>query len=95
GIKLYEYQPTNLHAKVMIVDDLWSSVGSTNFDNRAFRLNDEANLNIYSTDFAARMTRTFEADKLLSREITLAEWQARTRWVKFTDWFWSLFRQQM
>ncbi|MBC8010350.1 MAG: cardiolipin synthase [Burkholderiales bacterium] len=95
GVKIYEYQPTNLHAKVMIVDDLWSSVGSTNFDNRAFRLNDEANLNVYDAAFAARMTHTFEADKLLSREITLADWQGRTRWVKFTDWFWSLFRQQM
>jgi cardiolipin synthase len=95
GVKLHEYQPTNLHAKIMVVDDLWSSVGSTNFDNRAFRLNDEANLNLYSTAFAAQMTRTFEADKLASRAITLPEWQARTSRVKFTDWFWSLFRQQM
>lgn len=95
GVTLYEYQPTTLHAKVMIVDDLWSSVGSTNFDNRAFRLNDEANLNLYDAPFAAQMTRTFEADKRLCREITFAEWQARPRWVKFTDWFWSLFRQQM
>lgn len=95
GVKLYEYQPTNLHAKVMVVDDLWSSVGSTNFDNRAFRLNDEANLNLYSAPFAAQMTRTFEADKLACREITLSDWEARTPRVKFTDWFWSLFRQQM
>ena len=95
GIKIYEYQPTNLHAKVMVVDGIWSSVGSTNFDNRAFRLNDEANLNIYNREFAAQMTRTLEADKLKSREITLEEWRNRPWHVKVRDRFWSIFRQQM
>src|SRR6185503_18770981 len=52
GIALYEYQPTMYHTKVMVVDDLWTSVGSTNFDNRSFRLNDEANLNILDAQFA-------------------------------------------
>ena len=52
GVEIYEYQPTMYHCKVMIVDDLWVSVGSTNFDDRSFRLNDEANLNIYDSDFA-------------------------------------------
>ena len=51
-MKIYEYQPTMYHCKVMIVDDLWTSVGSTNFDNRSFRLNDEANLNVLDADFA-------------------------------------------
>ena len=46
GVKIYEYQPTMFHCKTMIVDDVWVSVGSTNFDNRSFRLNDEANLNV-------------------------------------------------
>jgi cardiolipin synthase len=95
GIKIYEYQPTNLHAKIMVVDGIWSSVGSTNFDNRAFRLNDEANLNIYNREFAAQMTRTLEADKLKSREITLEEWRNRPWHVKARDRFWSIFRQQM
>lgn len=95
GIKIFEYQPTNLHAKVMVVDGVWSSVGSTNFDNRAFRLNDEANLNVYDREFAAQMMRTMADDKLKSREITLDEWRSRAWHVKFRDWFWSLFRQQM
>jgi cardiolipin synthase len=95
GIKIFEYQPTNLHAKVMVVDGIWSSVGSTNFDNRAFRLNDEANLNVYDREFAAQMTRTLADDKLKSREITLEEWRSRAWHVKLRDWFWSLFRQQM
>ncbi|HTO03307.1 MAG TPA: cardiolipin synthase, partial [Opitutus sp.] len=95
GIQIFEYQPTNLHAKVMVVDGVWSSVGSTNFDNRAFRLNDEANLNVYDREFAAQMTRTLANDKLKSREITLEEWRSRPWHVKLRDRFWSLFRQQM
>jgi cardiolipin synthase A/B len=95
GVRIFEYQPTNLHSKVMIVDGLLSSVGSTNFDNRSFRINDEANLNVYDAGFAQQLTRTHDHDRGLSREISLAEWQARSRWVRFTDWFWSLFRHQM
>lgn len=48
GVKIYEYEPTMYHAKVMIIDDVWVSVGSANFGNRSFRLNDEANLNVFS-----------------------------------------------
>lgn len=96
GVRIFEYQPTNLHAKVMVVDGLWSSVGSTNFDNRAFRLNDEANLNIYDAGFAAQMERTLEADRQVSKEITLEEWQTSRTWVeKIRAAFWGLFRQQM
>jgi cardiolipin synthase len=95
GIKIFEYEPTNLHAKVMVVDGIWSSVGSTNFDNRAFRINDEANLNVYDRDFAAQMERTLENDRAASREITFAEWENRPWHVKLRDSFWALFRQQL
>ncbi len=95
GVKLYEYQPTNLHAKVMVVDGLWSSVGSTNFDNRAFRLNDEANLNAYDREFAAQLEQTFAADRAKSVQITLEAWRARPWTQKVSDRFWALFRQQM
>ncbi|MEO5717647.1 MAG: phospholipase D-like domain-containing protein [Chthoniobacterales bacterium] len=71
GIKLYEYQPTMLHVKLMIVDDIFVSVGSGNFDNRSIRLNDEANLNVVDRGFAAQQTKLFEMDKRRSREITL------------------------
>jgi cardiolipin synthase len=53
-INIYEYQPTMFHCKYMIVDDLWVSVGSTNMDNRSFKLNDEANLNIIDRDWAKK-----------------------------------------
>jgi cardiolipin synthase len=77
GVQMYEYQPTMYHCKVMIVDGLMTSVGSTNFDVRSFRLNDEANLNIYDKAFAARQTRVFEADLTQSRRITHQAWKAR------------------
>ena len=95
GVRIYEYTPTTLHTKIMIVDGLWSSVGSTNFDNRSFRLNDEANLNVYDSAFAQQLTRTFEAAKRHTREITLEAWRSRPLQTKLADRFWSLFRQQM
>ena len=77
GIQISEYQPTMFHCKVFTVDGLLVSVGSTNFDNRSFRLNDEANLNIYDEGFAAQETRVFEADLKLSKPITLEAWKNR------------------
>jgi cardiolipin synthase len=77
GVAIYEYQPTMYHVKVVVVDETWTSVGSTNFDNRSFRLNDEANLNILDAEFAAAQARIFEEDKARSRRITLEEWRRR------------------
>jgi cardiolipin synthase len=73
GIKIYEYQPTMLHTKLMIVDDKFVSVGSGNFDNRSIRLNDEANLDVLDSDFAAQQLHLFELDKRRSREVTTSE----------------------
>lgn len=77
GVEMHEYQPTMYHCKMMIVDGLLVSVGSTNFDPRSFHLNDEANLNVYDGAFARRMTEVFEADLQRCRRITLADWQRR------------------
>jgi cardiolipin synthase A/B len=77
GIEIHEYQPTMYHCKVMVVDALWISVGSTNFDSRSFELNDEANLNIVDAPFARRQIEVFEQDLARSKEITLAQWQQR------------------
>jgi cardiolipin synthase len=77
GVAIYEYQPTMFHVKVAVVDEIWTSVGSTNFDNRSFRLNDEANLNVFDTDFAEGQARVFEEDKQRARRITLEEWRRR------------------
>ena len=71
GVKIYEYQPTMVHVKLIIVDDTFVSVGSGNFDNRSIQLNDEANLDVLDRDFAAHQTRLFELDKKQSYRMTL------------------------
>jgi cardiolipin synthase len=77
GAKIHEYQPTMFHCKTLIVDRLLVSVGSTNFDNRSFRLNDEANLNVYDRDFAGKATAVFEQDLKRTHEITYEAWANR------------------
>jgi cardiolipin synthase A/B len=77
GAEIYEYQPTMYHVKVLIVDDLFTTVGSTNFDSRSFSVNDEANLNVYDREFALQQARIFERDLARSRRITLEEWEQR------------------
>jgi cardiolipin synthase A/B len=79
GAEIYEYQPTMYHCKVLIIDELWTSVGSTNFDNRSFVINDEANLNVYDASFAREQVRLFERDLAQSRRVTLDEWRSRPR----------------
>jgi cardiolipin synthase len=91
GAEMYEYQPTMFHCKLMIVDGLMTSVGSTNFDVRSFRLNDEANLNVYDAHFAERMTRVFEADLARSRRTTLDQWLARPRTEKWREHALTMF----
>lgn len=90
GIHIYEYQPTMLHAKQLIVDEAWVSIGSANLDNRSFRINDEANLNILNDDFAREQFTLFDADKAHSRRITYEQWLRRPFGEKFSDWFASL-----
>ena len=95
GIAIYEFQPTMFHCKVMVVDDLWVSVGSTNFDNRSFRLNAEANLNVLDRGLALQERRAFEKDRLRSRHITLEEWHRRPVLDRVGDWFAGLVGSQL
>jgi cardiolipin synthase len=73
GVKIYEYQPTMMHVKLMVVDGVFVSVGSGNFDHRSISLNDEANLDVLDRGFAAEQTRLFDKDKRRSRLIRLDE----------------------
>ncbi len=77
GVRIYEYQPTMFHCKLMIVDGEWVSLGSSNFDNRSFRLNDEANLNVLNGPFAREQVRMFEQDKEKAHEINYTAWLKR------------------
>ncbi|MBN3857069.1 MULTISPECIES: cardiolipin synthase [unclassified Paraburkholderia] len=78
GVQMYEYQPTMFHCKLMVVDEYLVSVGSTNFDSRSFKLNDEANLNIYDRDFAREQTALFDQDIGHAKRITLEDWRRRS-----------------
>jgi cardiolipin synthase len=95
GVEIYEYQPTMFHCKVMIADGFLVSTGSTNFDNRSFRLNDEANLNVYDPAFAAEMTKVFEKDLASSRRITLEQWENRPAMEKVVEHTMSLVGHQL
>jgi cardiolipin synthase len=77
GIQIAEFLPTMFHVKCLVVDGLLVSVGSTNFDNRSFRINDEANLNILDRDFAAEQARIFDADWARSRPVSFSQWANR------------------
>lgn len=95
GVKLAEYQPTMYHVKALIVDDLLVSVGSTNFDNRSFSINDEANLNILHAGFAREQTAIFEDDWKRSNPVTKAEFRERALWERFTTSVASLVGDQL
>jgi cardiolipin synthase len=95
GAEIYEFQPTMFHCKVMIVDGLWTTVGSTNFDNRSFRLNDEANLNVLGAEFAARQTGVFSEDLKRSRRVTYEEWQNRPWTAKIAERVEALLDSQL
>lgn len=94
GVRIHEFQPTFMHAKLLIVDDMFASIGSTNFDERSFRLNDEANLNVFDPEFAAVKIEMFEQDLARARQITLQEWQERPLRTQAADWVWSWLRSQ-
>jgi cardiolipin synthase len=93
GIKIYEYQPSMNHTKTLMVDDMWTVVGSTNFDYRSFSINDEVNLAVMDRAFARRLTLDFETDLANSREITYAEWRDKSRF-RIADRLFSLAERQ-
>jgi cardiolipin synthase len=85
GIEMHEYQPTMFHCKLLIVDEYLVSVGSTNFDSRSFKLNDEANLNIYDRDFARQQTAIFDRDVAQAKRLSLDDWLRRPLLEKLLD----------
>ena len=95
GAEIHEYQPTMFHCKTLIVDSQLVSVGSTNFDNRSFRLNDEANLNVYDKQFAERLEDVFEADLGRSKRITFEMWKKRPLRQKVMEKLSSLLSSQL
>ena len=87
GIEIYEYQAALLHAKTMVVDGVWATVGSTNFDNRSFALNDELNVVLYDRAVVERLAAAFEADLGHARRVTHQAWQDRGLRAKLLELF--------
>jgi cardiolipin synthase len=95
GVRVFEYGPTMLHAKGLVVDGVWSALGSANFDNRSFQLNDEAVLCTQDEEFAGHLTAAFEKDLTVSREITLEDWSSRSVWERGREVAARLLRREL
>jgi cardiolipin synthase A/B len=95
GVQVFEYGPTMLHAKTMVVDDAWSSVGSVNFDNRSFQLHDEATLCVQSTEFATRLTDQFNRDLEVSEGFDLERWRGRPQSSRMQESAMKLVRREL
>jgi cardiolipin synthase len=95
GIRIHEFEPTMYHSKLVVVDEAWTSVGSTNIDDRALRLNDEANLNSYEPRFAREQIAIFDADLKRSTPYTMGRWRDRPMGERLSDGLASLLRSQI
>lgn len=91
GVEIYEYQPTMMHTKVMVVDGIWSMFGSANFDNRSLELNDELNVAVTNRDLAGRFLQDFDQDLRVSTRLTLETWRKRSLLQKTREKFWGAF----
>ncbi len=95
GVKIFEYQPTMFHLKTMVVDGIFSTVGSANFDDRSFHLNEEVNLFVYDAAFAGLMKERYLRDQSRCRPYTTAMWNARPLKKRVTEWLAGPFRSQL
>ncbi|HEX6182353.1 MAG TPA: phospholipase D-like domain-containing protein [Pyrinomonadaceae bacterium] len=94
GARVYEYRPGMLHAKTMVVDGAWAVVGTTNFDNRSFGLNDEVNIAAFDHKLSARIAEDFARDRAESREMSYEEWRGRPLWERAYEQLGRLLERQ-
>jgi len=85
GIEIFEYAPALLHSKTVVIDGVWATIGSTNFDNRSFAGNDELNLIVYDRGVSTRLEKVFLADVEASRVVTYEDWKHRGFSSKFLE----------
>jgi len=93
GIEIYEYQPTMLHTKTIVIDGAWSMFGSANFDNRSLELNDEMNVAVSDPGLAGRLLEDFERDLQVALKLDPAQWRQRSFLEKSREYFWSYFSE--
>ena len=95
GIRIFLYQPAVLHAKTLVVDDAWVSVGSINVDSLSLRLLDEVGVNVLDAGVAAEHAAIFERDKAEAIEVTLGRWQGRTLGERLREWIGWVFSSRL
>ncbi|MBS1825917.1 MAG: cardiolipin synthase B [Acidobacteria bacterium] len=95
GVELYEYMPTMLHQKTMLVDDLWATIGTANFDHRSFRLNEETIVCLYDPEIVDQLRETFDADLQHCRKVDLAQWKKRGLGRRAGEWIAALLQDQV
>jgi cardiolipin synthase len=95
GVKIFEYQPTMIHTKAMVVDGLFSMFGSSNLDARSSEINEELDVVVHDEKFGREMEAIFERDLQQSREYTLQEFKNRSCWERTTEWLMLPFRSQL
>jgi cardiolipin synthase len=95
GAQIFEYQTALLHAKTMVVDGTWATIGSTNFDNRSFALNEELNLTVYDAALARRLEEIFREDLQHSKNITYEEWNSRGIFERLFEIFTFPVKEQL
>jgi cardiolipin synthase len=95
GARIFEYKPALLHAKTIVIDGVWATVGSTNLDNRSFAINDELNVVTYDRGTAARLEAIFREDLAHSEQVTYERWKDRGLKARFFEVLIAPFRGQL
>ena len=95
GVKIFEYEPTMIHVKAMVVDDVFSMIGSSNLDARSAEINEELDVVVYDREFAREMEEMFRRDLERSREYTLAQFRSRSLWERVIEFVARPFRSQL
>jgi cardiolipin synthase len=95
GVKIFEYQPTMIHTKAMVIDGRFVLIGSSNLDARSSEINEELDLAVYDQNFGREMEQMFENDLRQSKEYTLVEFKNRSLWERTTEWLMLPFRSQL
>jgi cardiolipin synthase A/B len=95
GVRIFEYEPTMIHAKTMVIDGLFSMFGSSNFDSRSSEINEELDVVVYDPNFGRQMEAVFEKDLSHAREYTYAQFKSRSLWERATEWLMLPFRPEL
>jgi cardiolipin synthase len=95
GVQIFEYKASLMHAKTIVVDGVWLTIGSTNFDNRSFALNQEINLTVHDSGLAHRLEEIFQEDLKYSQQITYQQWQSRSIFERIFEFFEFPIREQL